>query len=372
MRPLSSRHAGMPARWMGDAMPLRVTTAIGHDLHAVAEQSRLAEERGYDGLTADETSHEPFTRLTLAAEHTRRPGLSTGVAIAFPRAPYVMAQLAWALQGFSGGRFSLGLGTQVKGHIERRYSLPWTAPGPRLRDYILCMRAIWDCWQHGTKPEFESEHYRFLLQNPQSAAPPIEHPDIEILIAAVNPYNARLAGELGHGIVVHAFSTFRYTSEVLIPAAREGARRAGRDPSGVQVRGGGFLVTGRDEQELAQAREAARRRISYYGSTRSYSSVLKLHGWDDEAAHLHRLSVQGRWEEMVEVVTDEMLEQFCVIGTWDELPGRIREAYGGLNTHVGLGIAPRDPDEEARLRELIAELRTIPSSDDPHDVGDAP
>jgi probable F420-dependent oxidoreductase len=330
----------------------------------VAEDSRLAEERGYDGLTADETSHEPFTRLMLAAEHTRHLGLSTGVAIAFPRAPYVMAQMAWALQGFSGGRFTLGLGTQVKGHIERRYSIPWSAPGPRLRDYIQCMRAIWDCWQNGTAPAYEGDHYRFTLQNPQSAAPPIEHPDIEILLAAVNPYNARLAGELGHGIAIHGFSTFRYTREVLVPAVHRGAERAGRDPSAVQIRGGGFILTGRDEEEVAGACDAARRRISYYGSTRSYSNVLKLHGWDDEAAHLHRLSMERKWDEMAGVVTDEMLEAFCLIGPWDALPALIREHYGGLNTHVGLTLAPQNPDEEEQLREIIAEVQTIPASDD--------
>ncbi len=340
---------------------MRVSTGIAGQLHEVADQARRAEALGYDMLAAEEVAHEPFLRVTLAAEHTQRALLTTSIAIAFPRAPYITASMCWALQRFSGGRFVLGLGTQVKGRSERQFSSAWAPPGPRLRDYIGCMRAIWDAWQNDTPASYEGEFYQFTLLNPPSSPGPIEHPQIDVVISALNPFNARLAGERCDGIAIHGFSTFRYTREVLIPMVQAGAERVGRDPSTLHFRGGGFVVTGRTEQEVAAAREGARRRLSYYGSTRSYAKVMALHGWVDEAAHLHRLSVEGRWDEMVPIVTDEMLDEFCVVGTWDELPAKMREKYAGINTEVSFSAEPANRDEEDQIREIIAELKTIPT-----------
>lgn len=342
-------------------MPMLIGTGIGADLHAVPEHARKLESLGYDIVTTGETQHDPFFPLLLAAEHTQRLRIGTSVAIAFPRVPYIAANMSWDLAKFSGGRFVLGLGTQVKGHNERRFSVPWVPPGPHLRDYVRCVRAIWDSWQHGTKPDYEGEYYQYKLTSPFFNPGPIEHPDIPIVISAVNPFNARLAGEVCDGIAVHGFSTFKYIREVLIPAVHEGARRAGKDLSQVQVRGGGFITTGKTQEDVARAKERDRRRLSFYASTRSYSNVMKLHGWDDEAAQLHRLSIEGKWDEMVPLITDDMMEEFCVIGTWDELPGRMREKYAGINTQINFAADPRDPDEEEQIRELIAELKTIPA-----------
>jgi probable F420-dependent oxidoreductase len=342
-------------------MPMTVGTGIGSDLRTIPERARQLEQLGYDQVSVGETQHNPFLPLVLVAEHTERMRFATSVAIAFPRVPHITANLAWDLSKYSGGRFVLGIGTQVKGHNERRFSVPWAPPGPRLRDYIQCMRAIWDSWQNGTKPDYEGEYYQYKLTSPFFNPGPIEHPDIKVIISAVNPFNARLAGEVCDGIAIHGFSTFRYISEVLIPAVHDGARRAGKDPSDLEIRGGGFIVTGRNEEEVAAARERSRRQLSFYASTRSYSNVMKLHGWDDEAAHLHRLSVEGRWDDMVDVITDEMMEEFCVVGTWDELPAKMREKYAGINTQIGFGADPRNPDEEAQIREIIGELRSIPA-----------
>ncbi len=342
-------------------MPMTVGAGIGSDLSTIPERARQLEALGYDQISVGETQHNPFLPLVLVAEHTERIGFATSVAIAFPRVPHITANLAWDLSKYSGGRFVLGLGTQVKGHNERRFSVPWAPPGPRLRDYIQCMRAIWDSWQNGTKPDYEGEYYQYKLTSPFFNPGPIEQPDIKVIVSAVNPFNARLAGEVCDGIAIHGFSTFRYISEVLIPAVHEGARRAGKDPSQLEIRGGGFIVTGRNEEEVESARERSRRQLSFYASTRSYSKVMQLHGWDDEAAHLHRLSVEGRWDEMVDVITDEMMEEFCVVATWDELPGRMREKYAGINTQIGFGAEPRDPDEAAQISEIIEALRTIPS-----------
>jgi len=223
------------------------------------------------------------------------------------------------------------------------------------------MRAIWDSWQNGTKPDYEGEYYQYKLTSPFFNPGPIEHPNIKVIVSAVNPFNARLAGEVCDGIAIHGFSTFKYIREVLIPAVHEGARRAGKNPADLQIRGGGMLATGRNDEEVAAARQTVRRRISFYGSTRSYSNVLKLHGWDDEAAHLHRLSIDGKWDEMVDVVTDEMIEEFAVVGTWDDIAGKLRETYAGINTQIGFAADPQNPDEEAQVKEILADLKLIPT-----------
>ncbi|TAJ16916.1 MAG: TIGR03617 family F420-dependent LLM class oxidoreductase, partial [Dehalococcoidia bacterium] len=303
-------------------MPMTVGTGIPTDMALIPEKARQIERLGYDSVSVGETSHNPFLPLVLVAEHTQRLHFGSSVAIAFPRVPHISANIAWDLSKYSGGRFVLGLGTQVKGHNERRFSVPWAPPGPHLRDYINCMRAIWDSWQNGTKPNYEGEYYQYKLTSPFFNPGPIEHPDIPVIVSAVNPFNARLAGEVADGIAIHGFSTFKYIREVLIPAVHEGARRAGKDVSKVHVRGGGFIVTAKTEAEVRAAKERSRRQISFYASTRSYSNVMKLHGWADEAAQLHRLSIEGKWDDMVGLITDDMMEEFCVIGTWDELPSK--------------------------------------------------
>ncbi len=342
-------------------MPMTVGTAIGADLSAVPQRARELEALGYDSIWVGEMQSDPFLPLTLVAEHTERMQLGTSVAIAFPRAPYITANLSWDLARFSGGRFVLGLGTQVKGHNERRFSVPWVPPGPRLRDYIRCMRAVWDSWQNGTKPDYEGEYYQYRLTNPMFNAGPIEHPDIKVMIAALNPFNSRLAGEVCDGIDIHPFCSFRYVREVVLPAVYEGAGRAGKDPKDLIIRGGGLLVTGRNAQELERAREDTRRQLSFYGSTRSYSNVMKLHGWAEEAAQLHTLSIEGEWDRMVNVVTDEMMDELCAIGTWDQIAGELRDKYAAARTEIGFNAVPRDPDEAAQIKEIIAELKTIPA-----------
>jgi probable F420-dependent oxidoreductase len=331
------------------------------DMHSIPDRVRKLEDLGWNSVSVGETQHNPFLPLMLVAEHTTQMQFATSVAIAFPRVPHITANLAWDLQKYSGGRFVLGLGTQVKGHNERRFSVPWAPPGPHLRDYIQCVRAIWDSWQNGTRPDYEGEYYQYKLTSPFFNPGPIEHPDIKVIVSAVNPFNARLAGEVCDGIAIHGFSTFKYIREVLIPAVHEGARRAGKNPTDLQIRGGGMLATGRNDEEVAAARQTVRRRISFYGSTRSYSNVLKLHGWDDEAAHLHRLSIDGKWDEMVDVVTDEMIEEFAVVGTWDVISGKIHEKYAGINTQIGFAADPQNPDEEAQVKEILADLKQIPT-----------
>lgn len=324
----------------------------------IVNAARRMEALGFDGVTAPEAGHDPFLPLALAAEHTEHIALGTNVAIAFPRSPMITAQLAWDLQNLSGGRFHLGIGTQVKPHVERRYAASWTgAPGPRLREYILCMKAMWDCFQNGTRPEFEGEHYRFTLMNPFFNPGPIDHPKVPIQIAAVNPYMGRLAGELCDGLRLHPIATFRFTREVLVPAIAAGAEKAGRDASEVDLIGAPFLALGRDEASIEAAKREAKQHIAFYASTPTYHSVLEFHGWMDAAEELHRLSRSGGWKEMPDVITDEMLDEWAIVATVDDFVEKAKSRSDGLFQTLLLDLPPFLRADDDWLRATVAALK---------------
>jgi probable F420-dependent oxidoreductase len=296
--------------------------------------AREAEALGFDGLWTVETRHDPFLPLALAAEHTGRVSLGTAIAVAFPRSPTVMAHTAWDLQAASSGRLILGLGTQVKGHLERRFSVKWTAPGPRLREYIGTLRAIWQAWQTGGPVSVRGEHYTVTLMTPFFAPGPIEHPRIPIYIAAVNAYNLRLAGELGDGVHLHPFHSARYLREFALPAIEAGLQKSGRTRGEITLATSVFMVTGRTTAEVAEARQHARAQIAFYASTRTYEPVLAAHGWADLTPRLHRKSVEGDWRGMTSLITDEMLAAFAVEAPLDELAAALRGRYTGLLDRV--------------------------------------
>jgi probable F420-dependent oxidoreductase len=336
---------------------VKIETMVDLDLTRSGESAKRAEALGYDGVLTPETGHDPFLPLLLAGEHTSKITLGTAVAICFPRAPMVTAQIAWDLQKATNGRFLLGLGTQVKGHNVRRYGAAWdSAPGPRLREYIQMVRAIWDTWQTGKKPDFRGKHYQFTLMSPFFNAGPIDHPFIPIYISAVNAYNARLAGELCDGLRLHSCNTPKYLHEVLMPAVEAGAKKAGRSPKDVEIAGLGFMITGRTQSELTAAAEPVRRQISFYASTPSYRPVMDLHGWGDVADRLHGMSLRGEWAAMSELVTDDMLEQFCTIATYDDLVPKLLKHYGGVVSRAAFGIPVRSADDEATLASMLRQL----------------
>ena len=328
---------------------MKVDTILPTDLSHVPQAARRAEELGYDGVLTPETGHDPFLAHVLAAEHTERLELSTAVAIAFPRSPMAVAQIAWDIQKQSKGRFTVGLGTQVKGHVVRRYGMDWSPPGPRLREYILMMRAIWDSWQNGTRPEFHGQHYRYTLMTPFFNPGPIEHPQIPIHISAINPYNCRLVGELCDGIKLHAFNTQKYFEEVILPNIEQGAKKAGRDPKEIEICGLGFVITGENEEEVEKAKAPVRQQLSFYASTRSYRPVLDIEGWGDLNEELFRMSMEGKWPDMPAKITDDVLDKFAVIGTHDEIVGKIKEKCAGFIDRLGFGIPVRSPEDEERL-----------------------
>jgi probable F420-dependent oxidoreductase len=340
---------------------MRVETGfMGRTIAEIKEAAQHVEALGFDGLITPETGHDPFFPLLIAAEHTQRITLGTSVAIAFPRSPFVTAQIAWDLQHFSGGRFQLGLGTQVKGHNERRYSTPWVGPpGPRLREYILCLRAIFDTFQNNTPPRFQGKYYQFTLINPFFNPGPIEHPHVPIYISAVGPYMCRLAGELCDGVRLHGFNTLKYTREVVLPNLEAGAKKAGRSVRDIDIVGGGFIITGRNREELERLKQATRNQVAFYGSTRTYHGVLEAHGWGEIGMRLHQLSLEGKWQEMASLITDDILREFAIIGAPDEIAPQIKERWGGIVTTVGLAFPGRMGLDDEVVRTLVRSIHEI-------------
>ena len=329
------------------------------DIEGLATSARRIEEMGFDGATTPEAGHDPFLPLMIAAEHTKRITLGTNVAIAFPRSPFAVAQIAWDLQRLSGGRFKLGLGTQVKGHNERRYSTPWTGPpGPRLREYVLCLKEIFKTFQQGTKPAFQGKHYQFTLISPFFNPGPIEHPDVPIYISALNTYMARLAGELCDGVLLHPLGSHKYTKDVVLPAIRAGAQKAGRAESDVDVVASPFIITGKDEATVQAALGPVRQQIAFYSSTRTYHTVLNYHGWTEVGPELHALSIEGRWTDMMKLITDDMLHEIATIGTYDEIVPKLKERWGGVCTTLFMAVGPHIWSDEDKLRELLQALRS--------------
>ncbi len=321
-------------------------TIFPDNLNGMGQLARAVEDLGFDGLWTAESAHNPFLPLTHAAAHTQRIQMGTAIAVAFPRSPMVMAQIAWDLAGQSGGRFLLGLGTQVKAHITKRFSTEWSAPVPRLRDYIGALRAIWQAFQTGGPLRYEGEYYRFSLITPFFNPGPIAHPHIPIYIAGVNEGLARLTGEIGDGFHAHAFHTVSYLRKVIIPAIEAGAARAGRSRADVSISCAIFVVSGRNAQETEKAAIEAKTQIAFYASTPSYRTVLEANGWGALGDKLSQMARNGQWADMWREISDDMLAQIAVIAPPDELAHQVKARYEGLLDRVGYYF-PFRPEEEA-------------------------
>jgi probable F420-dependent oxidoreductase len=343
---------------LGNLDPGLRAAATQLDLDRVGEEAQLAEALGYDGIVCEETKDDPFIVLSLAAQATERIGVATGVAIAFSRAPVVTALAAWTLQRLSKGRFTLGLGSQVKGHIERRFGMVWTPPGPWMRDYVGALRAIWECWQDGgTKLNYQSEHYKLSLMVPLFAPPPIEHPDIPIQLAAVNPFMCQIAGEVADGIRAHPVCTPRYIKEVMLPAAKKGAAKTGRDFTKFEMAVMPLIATASDKAGLQSRVRDVRARIAFYASTPTYLIAFESQGYGEVARSLQSYSRAQRWDEMPGFISDEMLDHYAVIGTHDEIAGKLNERFSGVANHLEFAIPVAGEADKASLRSLLASLR---------------
>jgi len=333
-------------------------------LEDVVSAAKLVEDLGFDGLAQSEVRRDPFISLTLAATATNSIRLAPAVAIVFPRSPMIVAYMSHNLQVLSKGRFALGMGTQVKGHIQRRFSTEWGSPGPRLREYILALRAIWDCWQNDTPLNFTGDFYQFTLMTPEFNLGPTEHYPIPIQIGAVNKYLIRTAGELCDGLRVHSFSTPEYIRDVIWPNVLKGARKAGRSLDSFEMIGGGFTATGADEQAVTEAREWVRHRIAWYASTRTYLPVLEHHGWEAINPELRKLIEQKRWDDMKTLVTDEMLDTFCVSGTYDQIADAARQRIEGLTDTLSFPLPFDASERRPQLADAVQSLKQLKGADE--------
>jgi probable F420-dependent oxidoreductase len=306
------------------------------DLRLTAASAITSEAAGYDGLLTMENKHDPFLAHAIAAVHTERVELGTSVAIAFPRSPMVVANTSWDLQIASRGRFVLGIGPQIRPHNERRFSVPWTAPAPRLREYVQALRAIWTTWETGEKLNFRGKNYTFTLMPPYFMPPSTGQRMVPITLAAVGEHSLRLAGEVADGVRLHGFCTRRYIEEAIVPRVQEGMARTGRVREHFEITGGGFVATGKDAEATAQAFEIVRGRVAFYGSTPGYWGVLELHGLGDLGRELNTMSKAGKWEEMARRVSDDVVHLFAAVGTHNEIAGKIAERFGGVSDALNL------------------------------------
>jgi probable F420-dependent oxidoreductase len=296
--------------------------------------ARRVEELGFSGLWFTESQRPPFLACAVASTVTTSIELGTAIAVAFPRSPMITAQNAWELARASDGRFSLGLGSQVKAHMERRFSVPFEHPGPKLREYVLALRAIWRAFQGEERLRFEGEYYSFSLLTDFFSPGPSDHPDIPVAVAGVNAGMARLAGEVCDGFHAHPFHSPRYLREVIRPALAAGAAAAGRAAETCELYCPVFVIVGDSEAERVAQRDSARRQLSFYGSTRTYRRVFELHGWGEASEQLHRLMAGGDTDAMAGIITDEMLDEYAVTATWDDLASTLLDRYQGLADRI--------------------------------------
>ncbi len=326
-------------------------------LSRVAGHARRAEALGYDGLAVPEAVHDGLTAATAALLATTRLRVATSVLVAFPRSPMAVAHAAWDLQEASAGRFELGLGSQVRGNIEGRYSTAWSAPVPRMREYVQSLRAIFERWQHGTPLHFEGEHYRFTRMQPFFDPGPLEHPEIPIFLGGVGPGMTALAGEVADGLVTHPTNTApRYLREVVRPRVEKGAARVARDSASVALMVSPLVATGATQADALRAREEQRSLLAFLYSTPAYARSLELFGWSEIGERLHALSREGRWQEMPELVSDAMLDAFVPTAPWGEIADLLREWYNGLADRIAFSM-PESPAHDDEAAEALKRLR---------------
>jgi probable F420-dependent oxidoreductase len=334
---------------------LKIDGGLFTDLAEVPGRVRELEDLGYDGAVAVETSHDPFLALALAAEHSSRVELLTSVAIALARSPMTTAYTAHDLQVLSRGRLILGLGSQIQPHVEKRFSMPWSAPAPRMREFILALRAIWHSWETGERLAFRGDHYTHTLMTPFFSPPPSPHGPPKVFLGALGDRMCEVAGEVADGVFLHPFATERYVRERALPAVERGLAGAGRDRRAFQFALTPFVATGADDEAVRDSLAGVRQQIAFYGSTPAYRKVLDLHGWGDVQSTLNMLSKRGRWGEMGELITPEMLDAFVVQAPHDRLADSLAARYGGLADRIQL-YAPWTGDHD-RWGRLLDEIR---------------
>lgn len=339
---------------------MKVDGGIGTNLHTAGAQAKEVEAAGYSGAWTAETSHDPFFPLLLAAEHTETLELGTSIAVAFARNPMTLANIGWDLQAFSGGRFILGLGSQIKPHITKRFSMEWSHPAPRMREMIMAIRAIWDTWENGAPLAFRGDFYTHTLMTPFFAP---ERADLagfgvpRIFLAGVGELMTEVAGEVCDGFICHGFTTEKYLREVTVPALERGRAKAGKTLDGFEIVGPSFVVSGGNDEEMAAAATGTRQQIAFYGSTPAYRGVLDIHGWGGLQDELNTLSKSGKWVEMGNLIDDEILNTFAVVGEPERIAPELHRRYGDVIQRISF-YAPYTTEPD-RWSKVLADLKAV-------------
>lgn len=332
---------------------MKVDAGIGHQLDKIPGTVKKMEAAGYDGVRTAEMNHDPFLPVLLAAEHSENLELATGIAVAFARSPMTLANLGHDLNAYSKGRFTLGLGSQIKPHITKRFSMPWGAPADQMRELVLAMRAIWANWYEGAPLEFVGKYYRHTLMTPAFTPENTEHGAPRVTLAAVGPRMTEVAGEVADGMIIHPFSTIPYIQSVTIPSIEKGLAKAGRSRDGFELSYSCFVITGRDEAEFAASKKAAQERIAFYGSTPAYKGVLDSIGHGDLQGELNTLSKQGRWQEMGTLITDDMLNEFGVMGEPQEIAPQMLARYGSFVDRTSASFPVSDDEQRSAIVQTL-------------------
>lgn len=334
---------------------MKIDGGIGLDLNTAGQQAKEAEDFGYDGIWVPETSRDPFLPLVLAAQQTERLEIGTSIAVAFARSPMTLANTAYDLTQYSKGRFILGLGSQIKPHITKRFSMEWSKPAARMREMVLAMHAIWDSWMTGAKLDFHGDFYTHTLMTPFFNPGPHEYGHPRVFLAGVGPLMTEVAGEVCDGFFCHGFTTEKYLREVTLPALEEGRKKAGKTLEGFEICGPSFVVTGSTEEEMEAAKVGTRRQIAFYGSTPAYRPVLECHGWGELQTDLNRMSKEGRWEEMGTLIDDEILSTFAVVGEPETIGPELQRRYGDVISRLSF-YAPYAGDRD-RWQRVLQDMR---------------
>lgn len=332
---------------------MKVDGGVGWELDKVGAQAQELEEMGYSGVMTAETSHDPFFPLLVAAQNTKRVDLMTSIAVAFARTPMTLANIGHDLNAASKGRFVLGLGSQIKPHITKRFSMPWSSPAARMREFILAMRAIWANWHQGEELAFTGKFYTHTLMTPFFTPTDNEYGAPRVFLAAVGPRMTEVAGEVADGVIIHAFTTEKYLRETTLPALERGFAKAGKTRADFEISYPVFVVTGKNEEEIEQAKVATRQQVAFYGSTPAYRPVLESIGQGDLQTELNAMSKQGRWEEMGGLIDESILKEFAVVGEPSTIAGQIIGRYGDIIDRTSAAYAHIGKEDRANI---ISEL----------------
>ncbi len=334
---------------------MKVSGFLGADLDTVPLAIAELEQRGYDAAFTAEINNDPFFPLVLAAEHSKNIALTTSISVAFARNPMTLANLAWDLNQYSKGRFTVGLGSQIKPHITRRFSMPWSKPAARMREFIQAMQAIWRCWETGEKLDFNGEFYRHNLMTPMFTPTRKTYGAPGVNLAAVGPLMTEVAAEVANGVIAHGFTTVQYLRDVTLPAVQRGLEKSGRRREEFEISLPVMVVTGVNEEAFQQSKTAVQNQLAFYASTPAYRPVLELHGWGELQTVANQLTREGRWQDMGALITDDILNTFAVVSEdIEQVPALLKQRYGGLADTWLCTVQTGDTDLQ---KQLVAALQ---------------